>query len=96
MDGYRYYGSGKRYYVTNHALGGSQERQKERPFRRTSEGFRQDRQWKYRRSVDGERLHGQNGYDIAEGACYMADLEFGEDGVLIGIRYDLVRPARKV
>ena len=96
MDGNRYDGSGKGYYVTNHALRDPDERPKEWRFRRTSEGYGKARQWKYRRSVDGERLHGHNAYDIAEGACYMADLEFGEDGVVTRIRYDLVRPARKV
>ena len=95
MDGYRYYGSGKRYYVTNHALGGPGARYEERRKYDAPPRYGHARQWSQRRSVDGERLHGQNGYDIAEGACYMADLEFREDGVLIGIRYDLVRPARK-
>lgn len=95
MEMDRNYGQGKRYYVTNHALDGPGMRyagpKKEYGPARYGHG----RQWKYRRTVDGERHEGRNVYDIAEGSCYMADIEFDADGTVMSVRYDLVRPARK-
>ena len=95
MDGYRYYGSGKRYYVTNHALGGPGARYEERRKYDAPPRYGHARQWSQRRSVDGERHNGRNVYDIAEECCYMADIEFNPDGTVMSVRYDLVRPARK-
>lgn len=54
------------------------------------------KRYEARRSVNGKRRDRQNVYEIAEGACYMADIEFDADGAVIRVRYDLVRPARKV
>ena len=51
---------------------------------------------RYRRFVNGERRERRKGYDIAEGSCFMADIEFDAAGTVKSVRYDLVRPARKV
>ena len=96
MDRNRENGSGKGYYVTNHALKSFGYRYPEGPRETGAEKAGRERQWKYRRSVDGERHVGRNAYDIAEGACYMADIEFDAGGAVRSIRYDLVRPAWKV
>ena len=95
MEWNRENGSGKRYYVTDHALKGPGHRPEGRPDRYVSERFSQARQWKYRRSVDGEHHFERNAYEIAEGSCYMADFEFDADGAVTNVRYDLVRPAGK-
>ena len=54
------------------------------------------KRYEARRSVNGKCRDGRNVYDIAEGTCYMADIEFDAEGAVICVRYDLVRPARKV
>jgi len=95
MEMDRMNGQGKRYYVTNHALGGPGARYGERKKEYVPERYGHARQWKYRRSADGERHDRRNVYDIAEEYCYMADIEFDADGTVISVRYDLVRPARK-
>lgn len=96
MEWNRMNGSGKGYYVTDHALKGSGYRYDGRSYSPRKDGPCRGRQWIYRRSVDGERHDGRNAYDIAEGVCYMADIEFDAGGAVLGIRYDLVRPAGKV
>lgn len=96
MDWNRMNGSGKGYYVTDHALRGSGPRYDGRSYGPRNRRFGRERQWISRRSVDGERYNVQNVYDIAEGACYMADIEFDAGGTVLAIRYDLVLPAGKV
>ena len=96
MEWNRQNGQRKGYYVTNHALESSGSRYRPRPYETGPGGYGQARQWKDRRSVNGERREGRIGYDIAEGTCFMADIEFDAEGVIKKVRYDLVRPARKV
>ena len=96
MEWSRTNGQGKGYYVTEHALDGSRRNKRGRADEAGPFGYGQARQWKYSRSVNGERRKGRNEYDIAEGTCFMADIEFDADGAVKTVRYDLVRPARKV
>ena len=96
MDWDRKNGSWKGYCVTNHALEGSGTRYGKRPDGYGPGRNGQARQWYTRRSANGERRNGRNAYDIAEGTCYMADIEFDAGGAVVSVRYDLVRPARKV